>query len=170
MPGSIGMFYRTNRKKHLSSTSAGGHMEEQLRHYMQVMRNFGNVYTRKVADGIGNIKSDLNVSQMRALFAFKDTDCLSMKELAANAGVKISNMTMMIDRLIAEGMAARDRDGSDRRKVMVRLTPEGEKIRSAFLAHRRKVARKAFSQLSGDDKKNLLNSLDTACKILAKIE
>jgi DNA-binding MarR family transcriptional regulator len=145
-------------------------MEEQLRHYMQVMRNFGNVYTKKVADGIGNIKSDLRVSQMRALFAFKDTHCLSMKELAANAGVKISNMTMMVDRLIAEGMAARDRDGNDRRKVMVRLTPEGDKIRSAFLAHRRKVARNAFSHLSEDDKEKLLSSLDTACKILAKIE
>jgi DNA-binding MarR family transcriptional regulator len=77
---------------------------------------------------------------------------------------------MMIDRLIAEGLAARDRDEIDRRKVMVRLTPEGEKIRSAFLAHRRKVAKNAFSHLSEDDKEKLLNSLDTACKILSKIE
>jgi DNA-binding MarR family transcriptional regulator len=144
-------------------------MEEQLRHYMQVMRNFGNVYTKKVADGIGNIKSDLRVSQMRALFAFKDARCLSMKELAANAGVKISNMTMMVDRLITDGMAVRDRDEIDRRKVMVRLTPEGEEIRSAFLAHRRKVAKNAFSQLSAEDKEKLLNSLDCACKILSKI-
>jgi DNA-binding MarR family transcriptional regulator len=144
-------------------------MEEQLRQYMQVMRNFGNVYTKKIAEGIGNIKADLRVSQMNALFAFKDANCLSMKELAVNAGVKISNMTMMIDSLIAEGMAARDRDDSDRRKVMVRLTPDGEKIRSAFLAHRRKVAKNVFSHLSGGDKEKLLNSLDAACKILAKI-
>ena len=100
-------------------------MEEQLRQYMRVMRNFGNVYTKKIADGIGNIKSDLRVSQMKALFAFKDANCLSMKELAANAGVKISNMTTMIDNLITEGMVSRDQDDSDRRKVMVRLTPEG---------------------------------------------
>ena len=110
-------------------------MEEQLRHYMRVMRNFGNVYTKKIADGIVDIKSDLRVSQMNALFAFKDAHCLSMKELAANAGVKISNMTMMIDNLIKEGMAVRDRDGQDRRKVMVRLTPEGGKI-----THKSKVA------------------------------
>jgi hypothetical protein len=65
-------------------------MEEQLRKYMEVMRNFGNVYTKKIADGIGNIKSDLRVSQMKALFAFKETQSLSMKELANNAGVKLS--------------------------------------------------------------------------------
>jgi len=144
-------------------------MEKQLRHYMQVMRNFGNVYTKKIADGIVDIKSDLRVSQMNALFAFKDAHCLSMKELATNAGVKISNMTMMVDLLISEGMAARDRDESDRRKVMVRLTPEGEKIRSAFLAHRRKVAKNVFSQLTEEDREKLLNSLDTACNILKKI-
>jgi DNA-binding MarR family transcriptional regulator len=144
-------------------------MEEQLRKYMQIMRSFGNVYTKKIADGKGNIKADLKVSQMNALFAFKGADCLSMKELAHNAGVKLSNMTMMINNLIKEGMAARDRDCKDRRKVMVRLTAEGEKIQSVFLAHRRKVAKSIFSRLSDDDKGKLLNSLGTVCKILQKI-
>jgi DNA-binding MarR family transcriptional regulator len=144
-------------------------MEEQLRKYMEVMRNFGNVYTKKIADDIGNIKTDLRVSQMKALFAFKDAPCLSMKELANNAGVKLSNMTMMIDNLIKEGMVVRDRDGQDRRKVMVRLTPEGEKVRSVFLAHRRKVAKNVFSQLTEEDREKLLNSMETACNILQKI-
>jgi len=144
-------------------------MEEQLRQYLQVMRNFGNVYTKKIADGIGNIKSDLRVSQMKALFAFKDAPCIPMKEFASNAGVRRSNMTMLIDNLIKEGMAVRDIDDSDRRKVMVRLTPEGRKVRSMFLAHKRKVAKNVFSQLTEEDRKKLLNSLDTACKILKKI-
>ena len=37
-------------------------MEEQLRKYMEVMRNFGNVYTKKIVDGIGNIKLVLSIS------------------------------------------------------------------------------------------------------------
>ena len=84
----------------------------------------------------------------------------------SNVGVKLSNMTMMIDNLITEGMAVRDRDGQDRRKVMVRLTPGGEKVRSVFLAHRRKVAKNVFSQLTEEDREKLLNSMDTACNIL----
>jgi hypothetical protein len=37
-------------------------MEEQLRKYMEVMRNFGNVYTKKIVDGIGKIKLVLSIS------------------------------------------------------------------------------------------------------------
>ena len=143
-------------------------MEEELNKYMRILRNFGRIYTEKIADGNTNIKSDLRVSQIKALFAFKDADCLSMKELAENVDVKLSNMTMMVDSLIKEGIAQRDRDDTDRRKVMVRLTPLGEKIRARFRSHRRKVAKSIFSHLTEEDKRELLASLDNACKILAK--
>jgi DNA-binding MarR family transcriptional regulator len=144
-------------------------MEEELNKYMRILRNFGRIYTQKIADGSTNIKSDLRVSQIKALFAFKDAHCLSMKELADNVGVKLSNMTMMIDNLIKEGIAERERDDTDRRRVMVSLTAEGEKIRGAFLSHRRKVAKSIFSRLTNGDKEQLLTSLETACKILGKI-
>ncbi len=143
-------------------------MEEELNKYMRILRNFGRIYTEKIADGNTNIKSDLRVSQIKALFAFKDADCLSMKELADNVDVKLSNMTMMVDSLIRDGIAERDRDETDRRKVMVRLTPLGEKIRARFRSHRRKVAKSIFSHLTEDDKQALLASLDNACSILAK--
>lgn len=144
-------------------------MEEQLNKYMRILRNFGRLYTEKIANGSTNIKSDLRISQIKALFAFKDASCLSMKELAKNVDVKLSNMTMMVDSLIKDGIAERDRNEKDRRKVMVRLTPLGEKIRAQFRAHRRKVAKSIFSRLTEEDKKELLTSLDTACKILAKV-
>ena len=144
-------------------------MEEELNKYMRILRNFGRIYTEKIADGNTNIKSDLRVSQIKALFAFKDESCLSMKELAENVDVKLSNMTMMVDSLIKDGIAQRDRDEADRRKVMVRLTPLGEKIRAQFRSHRRKVAKSIFSHLTDDDKNALLASLDNACKILAKV-
>lgn len=144
-------------------------MEEELNKYMRILRSFGRVYTEKIADGNTNIKSDLRVSQIKALFAFKDESCLSMKELADNVDVKLSNMTMMVDSLIKDGIAQRDRDETDRRKVMVRLTPLGEKIRAQFRSHRRKVAKSIFSHLTEDDKQALLASLDNACKILAKV-
>jgi len=144
-------------------------MEEELNQYMRILRNFGRIYTQKIANGTTNIRSDLRVSQIKALFAFKESSCLSMKELAENVGVKLSNMTMMIDSLIKEGIAERDRDETDRRKVMVRLTAKGEKIRAAFLAHRRKVAKSIFSHLTENDKQQLLGSLDMVCKILGKI-
>jgi DNA-binding MarR family transcriptional regulator len=143
-------------------------MEEELNKYMRILRNFGRIYTEKIADG-ANIKSDLRLSQIKALSAFKDAGCLSMKELANNVDVKLSNMTMMVDSLIKDGIVVRDRDEQDRRKVMVRLTPLGEKIRNQFRTHRRKVAKSIFSHLTEEDKKSLLVSLDSACAILTKV-
>jgi DNA-binding MarR family transcriptional regulator len=144
-------------------------MEEELNKYMRILRNFGRIYTEKIADGTTSIKSDLRLSQIKALSAFKDSCCLSMKELADNGDVKLSNMTMMVDSLIRDGIVERDRDEQDRRKVMVRLTPLGEKIRNQFRAQRRKVARSIFSHLTEEDKKSLLVSLDSACAILTKV-
>ena len=98
----------------------------------------------------------------------QDKNCFSMKELANNIGVKLTNMTMMVDNLVKDGMVERGRDEKDRRKVMVHLTPKGKKIRNKFLAQRRKGAQFIFANLNDRDKKDLLNCLDKACSILEK--
>jgi DNA-binding MarR family transcriptional regulator len=91
-----------------------------------------------------------------------------MKKLAGNIGVKMPNMTMMVDSLIKEGIAERDRDKEDRRKVIVRLTKKGKRVRSDFLEYRHKIAQSLFSKLNKEDKNELLNSLSSVCKILEK--
>ncbi len=131
-------------------------MEEKLNNYFVILRNFSRIFMQNVVDNGRSIDSDLKLSQIRAIAAFRDKDCLSMKELANNIGVKLSNMTMMIDRIIKDEMAERERDESDRRKVMVSLTPKGKKIRSKFLAQRRKVAKSIFANLNVRDNNELL--------------
>ena len=91
-----------------------------------------------------------------------------MKELANNIGVNLSTMTMMIDRLIQDGMAERDRSESDRRKVIVRLTAQGKKLKAKFLSQRRKTAQAIFAGLDNQDKEELLKCLEGACRILQK--
>ena len=143
-------------------------MEEKLNNYFVILRNFSRIFMQNAVDNGKSINSDLKLSQIRAIAAFRSKDCLSMKELANNIGVKLSNMTMMIDRLIQDEMAKRNRDESDRRKVIVSLTPKGKKIRAKFLAQRRKVAKSIFANLNNQDKNELLESLDKACHLLEK--
>ena len=100
-------------------------MEDKLNSYFVTLRNFSRIFMQNVVDDGKSIKSDLRLSQIRAIAAFRDKNCLSMKELANNIGVNLPTMTMMIDRLIKDGMAERDRDASDRRKVIVCLTSQG---------------------------------------------
>ena len=143
-------------------------MEEKLNDYFATLRNFSRLFMQNVVDDSKSIKSDLRLSQIRAIAAFRDKNALSMKELAHNIGVNLPTMTMMIDKLIADGMAERDRDVSDRRKVIVCLTAQGKKIKTKFLAQRRKTAQSIFSSLNDQDKKELLACLGGACRILEK--
>jgi DNA-binding MarR family transcriptional regulator len=143
-------------------------MEDKLNSYFVTLRNFSRIFMQNVVDDGKSIKSDLRLSQIRAIAAFRDKNCLSMKELANNIGVNLPTMTMMIDRLIKDGMAERERDASDRRKVIVCLTSQGKKIKAKFLAQRRKTAQSIFSSLNNQDKKELLACLGGACRILEK--
>jgi DNA-binding MarR family transcriptional regulator len=143
-------------------------MEAKLLEYLTVLRDFGRIYTQKIISGNPKLKTDLKLSQIKTLFAFRDRDRLSMKELAEILGVKLPNMTMMIDSLAKEGVVERERDFDDRRKVYVSLTPKGKKTIADFLTHRHRIARTIFKQVNTADKLELLNSLGSVCRILEK--
>ena len=143
-------------------------MEEKLNKHFVTLRNFSRIFMQDVVNTGRSIQANLKLSQIKAISAFQDKDCFSMKALADNAGAKLSNMTMMVDSLVKDGMVERGRDKSDRRKVIVCLTPKGKKIRDKFLTERRKVAKSIFANLNDKDKKELITSLDKACHILEK--
>ena len=76
-------------------------MEDKLDLYFTTLRNFSRLFMQNVVDDGKSIKSDLRLSQIRAIAAFKDKNCLSMNELANNIGVNLPTMTMMIKDLEA---------------------------------------------------------------------
>ena len=142
-------------------------MEKELLEYLTLLKDFGRIYTQRIMDdssGVANLKQ----SQVKAIYAFRDNDSYSMKELADNSGVKLPNMTLMIDEMERAGMVRRVRDKDDRRKVMVRLTLEGKKIRDWFLEKRQSFAKEMFMRLVKDDREELLSSLASVCRILDK--
>ena len=143
-------------------------MEDKLNCYFKKLRNFSQLILNGLIYNGSSTNCELKLSQMKALSAFKGNNSFLMNELASNSDIKISNMTKIVDDLISEGFAERERDKSDRRKVLVHLTPKGKKIRAQFLANRRKAARSIFSRLGENDRNELLNSLDKVCKILEK--
>ena len=142
-------------------------MEKELLEYLHLLRDFGRIYTQRIMNrNTGD--SDLKQSQVKAIYAFRDNDSYSMKELADRAGVKLPNMTMMIDEMEQSDMVKRVRDKDDRRKVMVGLTAKGRKVRDSFLEKRQAFAKEMFVRLQKDDKDELLTSLANVCRILDK--
>lgn len=54
-----------------------------------------------------------------------------VSELARHMGVTVSTMSLALDRLEAAGYVKRQRDAADGRRVGVKLTHSGERLRSA---------------------------------------
>ena len=142
-------------------------MEKELLAYLNLLRDFGRIYTQRIMDGDAGV-ADLKQSQVKAIYAFRDQDNFSMKELADRAGVKFPNMTMMIDEMEQAGMVKRMRDKADRRKVLVGLTSKGREARDIFLERRQSFAKEMFVKLQREDKEELLSSLASVCRILDK--
>ena len=140
---------------------------KELQRDIQIMENFEQIYTQKLDDTSAG--SDLRRSQIKALFVFNDGQCLSMKELAEGLNVKISRMNMIADRLIKDGIAECTQAKDKSNVTIVRLTPHGKNIRDQIAANRCKLAEMIYARLSDKDKVKLIDSLDTAFKILNKI-
>ena len=143
-------------------------MEEKLIEHFSRLRNLGRFYTREILNGTIKDETDLKLSHINVLSAFSDQTDHSMKELAKIIGVKRPNMTMMVDVLVEAGLLMRERDEGDRRKVMVMLTSTGRTIMKKITSRKRAAASKIFEKLTGDEKKRLEISLNTACEILEK--
>jgi len=143
-------------------------MEKKFIEYLTVLREFGRIYTGKIISSTPALGTDLKLSQIRTLYAFRDRDSLTMRELATSIGVKMPTMTIMVDSLVNDGIVERERDTHDRRKVNVWLTEKGKKIRSDFLKQRQHIARSIFERINPAERKKLLHSLENICAILAK--
>lgn len=67
----------------------------------------------------------LSPSEINVLANLADGQFRSVGELAADAGIKPTTLTSVLDRLGKRGYLARELDLGDRRSFMVHLTPEG---------------------------------------------
>ncbi len=141
-------------------------MEKKILDYLALLRDFGRIYTQKILSGTTGRKTDLKLSQVRAMYAFRDADSLSAHDLADLVGTKLCTATLMCNSLEQEGIVTRERDAADRRRVMVTLTPKGKKFRKDFLAHRHRIARRIFAHISSDEQARLQQALATVCEIL----
>jgi len=73
----------------------------------------------------------LSRHQASILDHLDEIDPITLNDLARHMGVTAATMSLAIDRLERKGYVARLRDAADRRRVHVRLTPSGVRVRDA---------------------------------------
>jgi DNA-binding MarR family transcriptional regulator len=95
------------------------------------MQSYPKIYfachTRHVQDEKTNQR--ISGHQASILDHLDELDPTSMLTLAGHMGVTASTMSLTIDRLVRAGYVTRDRDAVDARKVALRLTKDGARLK-----------------------------------------
>jgi len=86
-------------------------------------------HTRHVRDP--QTGAALSAHQASILDHLDDVDPMSMTDLAGHMGVTVATMSLAVDRLEAKRYVRRDRDRRDRRRVLLRITEAGVRVREA---------------------------------------
>ena len=86
-------------------------------------------HTRHVADPVSG--DPVSAHQASILDHLDEVDPISVTDLAGHMGVTVATMSLAIDRLERRAYVRRDRDPGDRRRVLLRVTPAGVRLREA---------------------------------------
>jgi DNA-binding MarR family transcriptional regulator len=73
----------------------------------------------------------LSAHQASILDHLDGTEAVSLMRLAKHMGVTPSTMSLAIERLVRRGYVLRERDSGDRRRLHLRLSAAGERIKEA---------------------------------------
>jgi DNA-binding MarR family transcriptional regulator len=99
-------------------------VETVLRCYPQI---FFACHRRHIRDDA--TRAEISAHQASVLDHLDDVEGTSLLDLARHMGVTASTMSLTVDRLVNGGYVTRKRDPSDKRRVELRLTPSGVRIK-----------------------------------------
>lgn len=93
----------------------------------------------------------ITLPQMHTLEILGQQSPLRMKELAAKMGVTTGTLTVNVDRLEKQGLVARIPHETDRRSILVALTPAGEELFHEHHDHHLHLTRELQAALSPEE-------------------
>ncbi|OLC54473.1 MAG: hypothetical protein AUH85_11590 [Chloroflexi bacterium 13_1_40CM_4_68_4] len=102
---------------------------------------------------------DLTFPQLRALFVLRRRQPLRVSDLGDAVGMSLASASALSERLARLGYVARDRDGADRRTVLLRLTPRAERVLAEQERRSIERLRRALSQMTPEERAAVAASL-----------
>jgi DNA-binding MarR family transcriptional regulator len=120
-------------------------------------RIFFACHTRHVRDPATG--GELSAHQASILDHLDEVDAMSMTSLAEHMGVTVATMSLAIDRLERRGYVRRDRDPQDGRRVLLRVTKDGARLRDAKSVLDPIRVEQVLNQLSPTDRAAALRGL-----------
>ena len=112
------------------------------------------------------IPKEMGISQALALADLRDLGPQRVTDLAEREGVRQPTCTALVNNMEGEGWVARRVDGSDRRAVIVELTPNGREVLQSMNEARSKLLEGYLSQLSEADRSALAAAMPSLGRLI----
>ena len=105
------------------------------------------------------VRSGISMTHLHILWLLEHHGDLTMGRLAELVDVSLSNASGLIDRMEERGLVERIRVPDDRRVVIVRVSPEGERIRDEIEAIKQDQMRSILGNLDVDQLTRLFGAV-----------
>lgn len=128
----------------------------------QMIRGFAQRETHALAHG------RITLPQRWVLEHLSRREGCPMNELARFLRVSKPAVTGLADRLIAQGLIAREGDPQDRRIVRVRLTAKGHRVLRTLGDQKRRILVDVFGKIASARREQYLGTLEEVVRILSK--
>ena len=89
-------------------------------------------------------------------------------QLADTLSVSLPTASHLVDRLVHAGLTEREEDPTDRRRMLVQLTPGGEDLRGRLRQGNQQPFRLWLTQLSQEDLAALYQGLQALVRVMAE--
>lgn len=99
------------------------------------------------------LSSDMTVAQLRVMLLLQTDAPMRMSDIASHLGIALSTATGILDKLVAKKMVLRDADEADRRQVICRLSPAGQKLMGGLWDVGRSQIERLLQGLTGEQLK-----------------
>lgn len=134
--------------------------EDAIRRYLELRPVVRARLTASVPESLHREFESLTAHQLLALLQLPP-EGLSMSQLATVLGVMGATVSVLADRLVAQGVAVRMPDPADRRVVRLVPSERGQRLVARATAQQRRSAAEIFDRLSDDQVVAFLDVLET---------
>ena len=134
--------------------------------------NMLSLFTRQTyVEWIPELEKALGITEQRFLVMWElklQPDC-SLKDLASLLVVSPSSLSIMVNALVKQGSVQRIEDANDRRRVVLRLTEQGERELDVGEEHLVSKFDEYLNSLDEDIRQDLMTAADAMRNVMERI-
>ena len=113
------------------------------------------------------LDTEITMPQFKTLMVLFGMNQATMGELAEALGTGVSTVTGIVDRLVDQGLVAREEDRHDRRVVVGRPTAKGLALVDRLMVATRELTTRALKRLSPEDLVRVAEGVRLLCQASA---